>query len=866
MCGRENPAERDVCQFCEARLKPLTAPLSGDVPERKDPDDWLGSLRGEDEGDDGWADSEEDTPIDEFDLEDPLGRLGGLDVDADQPELHDDQESQGQAAPEPDEDEQATGLESEQVDLAAWLASLDQEDGEAPGERAQVASDLPDWLSQFAEPDTGDAGDVETSPDEALFEQEPSGVEEPLANALEGSGAGWESGAADSQEGEAPEDQLSEALPDWLAEIESPTSMAEAEGAHAESDLEGEEPLPEWLMEIKEAGEEVEPAEEGAGALPAEYVPDWLAELESGAQPVGELLDEAVLPEMTGSEAEGDEPAIEIEQQPEAEAPDVLEGEIPDWLAELEAVDIEAEADLESGEDQVSLAAAEDLDGVLASGELPEWLTDFGPEEDAGVEGDALAEAGAGESGDDWLAEIASGMPLSTDAGAMGLEGEDEEAQPVLFTQDDELDEELREMYLAEEPDWLADVTDEDAGVGRDANQVEAEGLEHAQLPGWLEAMRPVGAVVTPQAQVDDEEGEFESTGPLAGLRDVLPAEAAVAAIRKPEALTVKLDVTDSQKKHIKLLDELLQAEEEPYTLGKAPAIASQNVLRILIGLILIVAVLITIRTGSQGTALPLPAPEVRDANRLISSLAPQSPVLLVFDYEPGLAGEMDVVASTVIDHLMLRGVDLTLVSTTPSGPLLGERVLVQLGSRHVYARGEQYVNLGFIPGGSAGVQSLTQFPLRFSLPYALGEVENYDPWMSNQRPLSQVSVLADYALLVVITDRQEAARSWIEQAGPVLAGTPMILATSAQLEPLVRPYYEGSPQLVDGFLSGLVGGAAYERQLGITGQARLYWDTYSNVVLVSTVVILLGAVLNLLAGAISKGQPNKGKRSDEPA
>jgi hypothetical protein len=795
MCGKENPAELDVCQFCEARLKPLTAPLSpDDVPASRGADDWLGSLRGEDEDGDAWGEGDEDSLIDDFDLGDPLDRLGGLDAERTDSEAGSEEPAEALAPEQPLE------TASDDVDLAAWLAGLDAEDGDAAPAPAKAEPELPDWLSQFGE---------------------PAGATEPEA-----------------------------------AEVGDTAETEEPPGEATEQELDNGEELPDWLLDIGEeqqAGEEAEPEPE-IELTPAEDLPEWLTELE-GSEVVIEDTEEAQ-EEISATETAEEMPAAELGGP---EQPDGDQDELPGWLAEIESVTDEVAGGI--ADEAVTAPVSEEFEEALITGDIPDWLAELEPagDEEAGD----LGEAGEEEPGDEWLSELTSDMTL--DEGKRGLESEDEAAQPVLFTQDDELDEELRGMYLAEEPDWLSDVTGETEGAG-EAGDEQAVELAHAELPGWLEAMRPVDAVVSPEASFEEEEGEFESTGPLAGLRDVLPAEASIAAIRKPEALSVKLDVTESQKKHIKLLDDLLRAEEEPHGLEKASPITSQGVLRILIGLILFVTTFLMIRTGSQGTGLPLPAPEVRDANRLLSGLSAQSPVLLVFDYEPGLAGEMDVLARAVVDHLMLGGADLTLVSTTPSGPLLAERTIVYLGTRHTYVRGEQYVNLGFLPGGPAGVQSLVHFPLRLTLPYALGEVDNYDPWSTRQRPLSRVAELTDYTAVVIITDRQEAARAWIEQAGPALAETPLILATSAQLEPLVRPYYESTPRLVDGFLSGLAGSASYERQLGIPGQARLYWDTYSMVVMVSAAVIALGALLNLLAGAMSKSQPTKGKPSDEPA
>src|SRR5512135_1665302 len=49
MCGKLNPGEAEVCQYCQARLKPLTAPFQPPKREKSDAVDWLRDLAGRDE-------------------------------------------------------------------------------------------------------------------------------------------------------------------------------------------------------------------------------------------------------------------------------------------------------------------------------------------------------------------------------------------------------------------------------------------------------------------------------------------------------------------------------------------------------------------------------------------------------------------------------------------------------------------------------------------------------------------------------------------------------------------------------------------------------------------------------------------------
>jgi hypothetical protein len=73
------------------------------------------------------------------------------------------------------------------------------------------------------------------------------------------------------------------------------------------------------------------------------------------------------------------------------------------------------------------------------------------------------------------------------------------------------------------------------------------------------------------------------------------------------------------------------------------------------------------------------------------------------------------------------------------------------------------------------------------------------------------------------------------------------VMVLSAQAEPLVRPYYEAIPRQIQGMVTGLAGGAAYERSMGRDGLARRYWDSYSTGIAVAGLLILVGGIFNAL-------------------
>jgi hypothetical protein len=168
----------------------------------------------------------------------------------------------------------------------------------------------------------------------------------------------------------------------------------------------------------------------------------------------------------------------------------------------------------------------------------------------------------------------------------------------------------------------------------------------------------------------------------------------------------------------------------------------------------------------------------------------------------------------------------------------------------HQYQGPDQYTNLGYIPGGPAGLAGFTEAP-RQVIPYSLG-------WENG--PLTEIQSLADFNLVMVVTESPDTARAWVEQVQPSLEGTPLVMVISAQAEPMVRPYYQGTPQQVQGIVTGLAGGAAYEGGLPRTSLARSYWDAYSFVVWLAVLLILVGGGINITASLITDRKHAKGE------
>jgi hypothetical protein len=829
MCGKPNPADRDVCQYCQARLKPLQAPPPEEsLPPSEsqvDQPDWLNSMRPMDTEDSFTDDLSSENYDERGELPDWLSNLRGGSETSDAPQDAEDEPAEAYSA---SETPQSTAPEaaSSEAEPDDWLSNMrsgvEPESGDLPQDTSR--DDIPeegeqDWLERIRarhqeesnqdelQSEAGEliSAEIENSEiDFSTVDSNESGTGDAIPQDQEQAAAG----------GEEPQlfDSQDEQLPDWLEQ-----------GASQEAP-EPEEELPDWLT-TPESGDDTEES--------GEELPDWLVQADMQAAQPEESPEKDL------------EPAPEGEEGQPSQADEMLsDSQLPDWLDEMEETQ-----EAESGEVDEDFET-EPLEGTSSE---QEQESEFDLEEP------------------DWLRELEASSPdlFSEEPEAETLAeaetpGDDEPQAPSEISEESE--EDLAALESGELPEWLAGISPKDAAYADQQSDSEQSppasafsediseedlGLERADLPSWLEAMRPVESAAADAPILDEEPDSVESAGPLSGLHGVLPAEPDISQVQKPPPYLVKLQVSDTQQANAALLKEILKSEGEPRPIKKQSGISSQNILRILIALVLFAAVLWPLVTGSPQANLPVFTPEVGATSQLINSLSPGEPVLVAVDYEPGWSGEMDAAASAVMDHLMVKGAYLALVSTAPTGPAQAQRLVTLANQKggHQYQAGDQYTNLGFIPGSPAGLLSFATSPQEVA---PFGQ-DGTPAWQ--RQPLESVDALSNFAMAIVITQSPDTARIWIEQVEPYLGETPLVMVISAQAEPLVRPYYQAVPQLVQGMVTGLTGGAAYDRLNGRQGLAVDYWNAFSLGLVVASGLILAGGLYNAASGIWSRSK-----------
>ena len=405
-------------------------------------------------------------------------------------------------------------------------------------------------------------------------------------------------------------------------------------------------------------------------------------------------------------------------------------------------------------------------------------------------------------------------------------------------------------------PDWLSGFTPTEAELkdAAVADKPTEDNIRPADLPSWVQAMRPVEDVIGEKID-EGEEQQVESNGPLAGLRSVLPVQPGIPGVHKPKVYSIKLQVDETQQAQAALLEKLLNSESTPQAVLRHPEALIIRPLRWAIAAILLITILLGAllqdMAGSPvfpSPAMPAEPSEVGAFMKAIGNLPENATVLVVVDYQPGFAGEMEAAAGPVIGQLMSKNARLAFISTLPMGSYMAERLLQKFMEKYPYILGNQYVNLGYLPGGAGGIQVFAEMP---------GTTVGRDLFLGNlwekaaalkAVTVDNVTKLSNFSAVIVLTDNPDTGRLWIEQAQPSLGSQPMLMVVSAQAEPMIRPYVV-SGQL-KGLVAGLEGGTLYESQLGSPGQARSDWDAFGVAVFAAELMIMVGGVWGLVVAS----------------
>ncbi len=217
---------------------------------------------------------------------------------------------------------------------------------------------------------------------------------------------------------------------------------------------------------------------------------------------------------------------------------------------------------------------------------------------------------------------------------------------------------------------------------------------------------------------------------------------------------------------------------------GKPPA---EDIRRqFLLYAVLLLAALLPFWLGSLSLpTVPYPWDGTQAAWQTIQNLGPGSQVLVYWQNNPAVAGELDLPLIPVLTHLLAVPADLHLVTQHPLGLAQARELLGTVRRRQAVALRDvtppaTVQEVGYWPGGPVVLPGLR-------------------PWLATHEPDLQIVVSAEVHDVI----------HWLEQVAPHVE-TPVLAITSAGLDQQIRPYQD-STQLA-GVVRGYHGAHAYAR------------------------------------------------------
>ena len=861
-CGRNNPDLLDVCQFCMTPLKPDAVLRAGEQPTKKHTGelepilpDWLKDVRQQarDSADEDAAQAATRPKA----KDEPPDLLAGL---ASQTGSEEENVPDWLASITPPAESTAGAAPSTSSETD-FFAQLDRSRSHPQGEpsegtvyKSEEQDELSDWFSRAAgQPEETIELDEDPLPLEGGWASSPDvPVPAPRQPAPQEEDLSWLRNLEETskQTGDLKPPKLES---DRTASFEAPFTSSPFESS--QEDLS-------WLDSLGGIPEPSQPPRTESPSTQDDL--SWLNNLGATPEPVQPF------------DAAPDRPLAQESRSP---------GEDLDWLKDLGApTESTSPSDSPTPETSPKAFSDEDLSWLhqldeasqasqpfdaanpAAPIEQPAWLRDLGQQEGPSSAPPFVESELRGvneeqkEPEPDWLRNTAesSSMPETGDISTDWLKEESAdhlpthservpEPTPLTDSFSSQVDDpslsnqELDSLFSTEMPDWLSRTE-----PGNESAQTlpvpppsaGEESLAPVELPAWVQAMRPVEALIS-EATPGAEDQPEEKQGPLAGLRGVIPG-VSIGPSAKPRAVSLKLQVTPEQQASAGLLEQILATETTPRPLVDAPFVAAQHLLRWALAgfFLLVLGAVISLRSQNMPVAAGLPSEGSNLANAVLRIPA-NSRVLVVVDYEPSLAGEMEAISSPLLNQMVSLGRhNLSFLATSPTGPALVERLLtsarINTADGFGYQAGVQYRNLGFLPGGSAGVLGFIEGP-------------------ASVVPGADVAAFSDYAAVVVLTDHVESGRIWVEQLQSrrevdfVLANQPLLVVASAQAGPLLQPYVASGQ--VEGMISGLSDAARYDANSGRSSAARLYWDPFGAGVMMAVIAIVVGSLWNLLGG-----------------
>ena len=218
-----------------------------------------------------------------------------------------------------------------------------------------------------------------------------------------------------------------------------------------------------------------------------------------------------------------------------------------------------------------------------------------------------------------------------------------------------------------------------------------------------------------------------------------------------------------------------------------------------------------------------------------VEELAPNSKVLVSFEYGPSTKPEIHPMAIAVLRHLFTNNQKVYVTCLWPDGQFMAEDALTEIAEEEFgLTYGEDYVLLGFRPGNEAVVKGIVSNLRKLYTTDARGTLVDQIPMMAN------VNKVKDFDFIFSASAGYPGTIEWVQYAADP-TGVPMSTGTTSIQVNDVMPYVQSGQ--VKGILAGMPGAAEYEALIGSPGIGTSGMDAQSIAHLVIVIFIVFGNI-----------------------
>ena len=204
-------------------------------------------------------------------------------------------------------------------------------------------------------------------------------------------------------------------------------------------------------------------------------------------------------------------------------------------------------------------------------------------------------------------------------------------------------------------------------------------------------------------------------------------------------------------------------------------------------------------------------------AYEAVERLRPGTLALVIIEYGPAAAPELDGLTDALLRHLFMRAAYPVIIGGNPLALLRAGTLIDAINADEAFRErisapnpllpNQDYYLIRYLPGGTIGLRAFSEDTANLLLLDIRGQATGLD-----------VRSLRDFPLLIVISDRADDVRAYAEQIAP-LARAQTIAAVSYSAAPLVEPYlsarFAAGPPALSALLVGYADAYTYGAQVG---------------------------------------------------